>query len=375
VLPVFVHAGDGDTPLQSMPGVTRWGLEGLVAEAGRAAALGIRGLVLFPKVDDPLKTPDGAECHNPEGLVPQAISAIKAAHPDLLVITDVALDPYSSDGHDGIVGPGGHVMNDETVAVLTRQALCHARAGADVISPSDMMDGRVQAIREALDGEGFTHVAIMSYTAKYASAFYGPFRGALDSAPKDGDKKGYQMDPGNAREALREYQLDVDEGADIVMVKPAGPYLDVIRRVADVATVGVSVPLAAAGTSNVAPQAGTINVAPQAGTINVAPQAGTINIAAVLEVPLGDAGLVNAVQTAVEAKAQALAEGGLRAVNHDGPATGTATDSLLICCPTPDPALAPASVFAGPATSIGHDLAHAVHTAVTDGLARWRARH
>lgn len=240
ILPVFLHVDDDDVPLASMPGVMRWSVPGLVAEAGRAAALGIRGLVLFPKIEEALKTTDGAECHNPDGLVPQAIAAIKDAHPDLLVITDVALDPYSSDGHDGIVGPDGRVLNDETVEVLCQQALSHARAGADVISPSDMMDGRVGAIRAALDDEGFTTTAIMSYTAKYASALYGPFRGALDSAPKDGDKKGYQMDPGNAREAIREYQLDQAEGADIVMVKPAGPYLDVIRRVAEVSVLPVA---------------------------------------------------------------------------------------------------------------------------------------
>jgi porphobilinogen synthase len=240
VLPVFLHVDDEDVPLASMPGTTRWSLPGLLAEVGRAAEAGIRGVVLFPKIDEALKTADGAECHNPDGLVPRAIAAIKDAHPDVLVITDVALDPYSSDGHDGIVGTDGHVLNDVTVEVLAQQALCHARAGADVISPSDMMDGRVGAIREALDGEGFIDTAIMSYTAKYASAFYGPFRGALDSAPKDGDKKGYQMDPGNAREALREYDLDEAEGADIVMVKPAGPYLDIIRRMAEVSVLPVA---------------------------------------------------------------------------------------------------------------------------------------
>lgn len=240
VLPVFLHEDATDTALSSMPGVTRWSVAGLVAEVGRAAALGIRGVVLFPKIEEALKTPDGAACHAPDGLVPRAIAVIKAAHPDVLVITDVALDPYSSDGHDGIVGPDGHVLNDETVAVLCRQALCHARAGADVVSPSDMMDGRVGAIRHALDAEGFTTTAIMSYSAKYASAFYGPFRGALDSAPKDGDKKGYQMDPGNGREALREYELDLAEGADVVMVKPAGPYLDIIRRMAEVSVLPVA---------------------------------------------------------------------------------------------------------------------------------------
>ncbi|WP_370328445.1 porphobilinogen synthase [Euzebya sp.] len=240
LLPVFLHDDADDVPLTSMPGTTRWSIPGLVAEVGRAAALGIRGVVLFPKVEEADKSADGAEAANPDGLVPRAIAAIKDAHPDVLVVTDVALDPYSSAGHDGIVGPDGRVLNDETVEVLVRQALTHARAGADVVAPSDMMDGRVGAIRAGLDGEGFTTTSIMAYTAKYASAFYGPFRGALDSAPKDGDKKGYQMDPGNAREALREYHLDVAEGADAVMVKPAGPYLDVIRRIAEVSTLPVA---------------------------------------------------------------------------------------------------------------------------------------
>ena len=240
LLPVFVHRDAEDVPLGSLPGVTRWSVEGLVKEVGRVAGLGVRGVVLFPKVEDVLKTPTGEEAANPDGLVPEAIAAIKAAHPDVLVVTDVALDPYSSDGHDGIVAPDGRILNDETVEVLVRQALTQAEAGADIIAPSDMMDGRVGAIRTALDVRGHTDVAIMAYTAKYASAYYGPFRGALDSAPKAGDKKGYQMDPGNAREAIREYHLDVAEGADMVMVKPAGPYLDVIRRVADVSTVPVA---------------------------------------------------------------------------------------------------------------------------------------
>ncbi len=240
ILPVFMHEDADDVPLASMPGVTRWGPQGLVAEVGRAASLGIRGVVLFPKIADEVKSPGGEACHDPDGLVPRAIASIKDAHPDMLVVTDVALDPYSSDGHDGIVGPGGHVLNDQTVEVLCLQALSHAQAGADIIAPSDMMDGRVGAIRGALDGEGHIDTAIMSYTAKYASAFYGPFRGALDSAPKDGDKKGYQMDPANSREAVREYHLDVAEGADAVMVKPAGPYLDVIRRLAEISVVPIA---------------------------------------------------------------------------------------------------------------------------------------
>ncbi|MDH4443905.1 MAG: porphobilinogen synthase [Akkermansiaceae bacterium] len=235
VLPMFFHEDPVDTPIASMPGVTRWSLESLVREAGEAHALGIPAVVLFPKIDEPLKTSGAEESSNDEGLVPRAIRALKAAHPSLCVITDVALDPYNSDGHDGIVQRDGageiQVLNDETVEVLCRQALCHARAGADVVAPSDMMDGRVAAIREALDDEGFTNVSILSYTAKYASALYGPFRGALDSAPKEGDKKTYQMDPANAREAVRESLLDEAEGADMLMVKPAGLYLDIIARV------------------------------------------------------------------------------------------------------------------------------------------------
>lgn len=244
ILPVFFHEDSEDTPIASMPGVTRWSLESLVKEAGEAHALGIPAIVLFPKIEELLKSPYAEESYNDGGLVPRAIRAIKAAHPTLCVITDVALDPYNSDGHDGIVHRNAHgeldILNDETVEVLCRQALCHARAGADIVSPSDMMDGRVGAIREALDSEDFTKVSILSYTAKYASAFYGPFRGALDSAPKDGDKKTYQMDPANTREAIRETLLDEAEGADMLMVKPAGFYLDVISRVRDSTTLPVA---------------------------------------------------------------------------------------------------------------------------------------
>lgn len=244
ILPVFFHEDAEDSPIASMPGVTRWSLDGLVKEAGEAHALGIPAVVLFPKIEEALKSPDAAECANDDGLVPRAIRALKAAHPTLCVITDVALDPYNSDGHDGIVvrdSKGNlEILNDETVEVLCQQALCHARAGADIVSPSDMMDGRVAAIREALDGDGFQNVSILSYTAKYASAFYGPFRGALDSAPKDGDKKTYQMDPANIREAVRETLLDEAEGADMLMVKPAGLYLDVIAKVRETSTLPVA---------------------------------------------------------------------------------------------------------------------------------------
>ncbi len=244
ILPVFFHEGAEDTPLVSMPGVTRWSLDSLIKEAGEAHALGIPAIVLFPKIDESLKTPLADECSNDDGLVPRAIRALKAAHPTLCLITDVALDPYNSDGHDGIVQRDARgeleILNDETVAVLCEQALCHARAGADIVSPSDMMDGRVAAIRAALDAEGFTNVSILSYTAKYASAFYGPFRGALDSAPKDGDKKTYQMDPSNAREAVREALFDEAEGADMLMVKPAGLYLDIIAKVRETSILPVA---------------------------------------------------------------------------------------------------------------------------------------
>lgn len=243
VLPIFLHEDAENTAISSMPGVTRWSLGGLVEEAGKAFADGIPAVVLFPKIAENIKTSAAEEAWNPDGLIPRAVRALKAAHPDLCVITDVALDPYNADGHDGIVlREGNHlqILNDETVEALCRQALCHARAGADIVSPSDMMDGRVRAIRRALDSEGFTTVSILSYTAKYASALYGPFRGALDSAPKQGDKKTYQMDPANAREALRETLLDEDEGADMLMVKPAGMYLDVIARVRETTTLPVA---------------------------------------------------------------------------------------------------------------------------------------
>jgi porphobilinogen synthase len=200
--------------------------------------------VIFPAIPNAQKTPGGEESCNPDGLVPRVVRALKTAHPSLVVITDVALDPYSSDGHDGLVqrGDGGslRILNDETVEVLCRQAVCHAEAGADVVAPSDMMDGRVAAIRQALDAASHQETSILSYTAKYASACYGPFRDALDSAPKDGDKKSYQMDPANAREAIRELILDEAEGADMVMVKPAGPYLDVIAALREATTLPVA---------------------------------------------------------------------------------------------------------------------------------------
>jgi porphobilinogen synthase len=240
VYPLFIQEPQGRTPIASMPDCARLGPDALQAEAAGALADGVAAVVLFPAIDERRKSPRGEAAHDPDGLVPRSIRALKASLPDLVVCTDVALDPYSTHGHDGIVDERGRVVNDETVEVLCRQALCQAEAGADVIAPSDMMDGRVGAIRDALDGRGFHDVAILSYTAKYASAFYGPFRDALGSAPRFGDKKTYQMDPANAREALREAALDEAEGADILMVKPAGPYLDVIRRVREATTLPVA---------------------------------------------------------------------------------------------------------------------------------------
>ena len=231
ILPLFIFDGEGRQPIASMPGQARLGHAALLEEVGLAQTDGVGAIVLFPAEKEELKTADGAEAYNPDGLVPRAIRAIKETYPEMIIVTDVALDPYSSDGHDGLVSATGEILNDETVEILVRQALVQAEAGADIIAPSDMMDGRIGAIREALDESGHTHVSIMSYTAKYASSFYGPFRDALDSAPKFGDKKTYQMDPANVREALREVEADECEGADILMVKPAGPFLDVIRAV------------------------------------------------------------------------------------------------------------------------------------------------
>jgi len=222
--------GEGQTvEVPSMPGCYRYTLERLLDEVREAQRLGIGAIALFPLIPHPLKDNAGTESHNPEGLIPRVVRAIKQAVPDIVVITDVALDPYSSEGQDGIV-QDGTILNDETVAVLVKQALAQAQAGADFVAPSDMMDGRVGAIRRALDAEGWIDVGILAYSAKYASAYYGPFRDALDSAP-NGDKKTYQMDPTNVREALKEVDLDIAEGADLVMVKPALAYLDVIAQI------------------------------------------------------------------------------------------------------------------------------------------------
>ncbi|MEM6840462.1 MAG: porphobilinogen synthase [Cyanobacteria bacterium P01_C01_bin.120] len=240
IYPVFVMAGVGQkAAIPSMPGCYRYTLDLLLEEVAAAYELGIPGIALFPLIAPDLKDNAGTESYNPEGLVPQAVRAIKQAVPNLLVFTDVALDPYSSAGHDGIV-EDGEILNDATVAVLVKQALCHAEAGADFVSPSDMMDGRVGAIRRALDAEGWVNVGILAYSAKYASAYYGPFRDALDSAPQFGDKKTYQMDSANAQEALKEVALDIAEGADIVMVKPALAYMDIIQRLRQHTTLPVA---------------------------------------------------------------------------------------------------------------------------------------
>lgn len=232
IWPLFVTANDGEEPIASLPGVSRWPIAMLVERAREAASLGIPAIALFPNTPEHLRTNDGAEAYNPGNLMCTAIRAIKDAVPDIGVLTDVALDPYTSHGHDGLVDARGYVLNDETAEVLARQALVQAEAGADIVAPSDMMDGRVGLIREALEAEGHANVQIMAYAAKYASAFYGPFRDAVGSRGRlKGDKKTYQMDPANAEEALREVAADLDEGADSVMVKPGLPYLDIVRRV------------------------------------------------------------------------------------------------------------------------------------------------
>jgi porphobilinogen synthase len=236
ILPVFVLAGAQQTQdIASMPGVQRLTLDRLLPVAEECVQLGIPVMALFPVIDPALKTPDGAEALNPEGLVPTVVRELKKRFPELGVMTDVALDPFTSHGQDGLLDPSGYILNDETVAVLTDQALTQAQAGVDIVAPSDMMDGRIGAIRDALEANGRIHTRIMAYSAKYASAFYGPFRDAVGSAANLGksDKKVYQMDPGNSDEALREVALDLAEGADMVMVKPGMPYLDIVRRVKD----------------------------------------------------------------------------------------------------------------------------------------------
>ena len=240
-LPLFLQEGQGQrTPIASMPGQARLSVDLAVELAREALALGVPAVDLFPALSDGVKDPRGSEGLNPEGLMQRAIRALKRELPELVVCTDIALDPYSSDGHDGVV-IDGRIDNDVTLPILAAMAVSHAEAGADVVAPSDMMDGRVRAIREALDAAGHTQVSILSYCVKYASAFYGPFRDALDSAPKSGDKKTYQMDTANLREVEREVRLDEAEGADILMVKPGLPYTDVIARVRQLTSLPVAV--------------------------------------------------------------------------------------------------------------------------------------
>ncbi|MBT6347749.1 MAG: porphobilinogen synthase [Proteobacteria bacterium] len=234
IQPVFVCEGSAvRESIPSMPGVERVSLDLLLQRAKRLDALGIRALALFPVVETSSKTPDAKEAFNPDGLVPTVVSALREAVPDMGIITDVALDPYTSHGQDGLLDDAGYVTNDATVETLVQQALCHARAGAQVVAPSDMMDGRIGAIREALETEGLVNTRILAYSAKYASSFYGPFRDAVGSSGNlgGGSKYTYQMDPGNSDEALREIELDLAEGADMVMVKPGMPYLDIVLRV------------------------------------------------------------------------------------------------------------------------------------------------
>ncbi|MDY0748549.1 porphobilinogen synthase [Paucibacter sp. R3-3] len=234
ILPVFVHEGrDKIEAVPSMPGVSRLSLDRLIPVAEECVELGIPVLALFPVIDPSLKTPDGREAMNPDGLVPRVVAALKEKVPSLGILTDVALDPYTSHGQDGVLDERGYIINDRTVEILGQQALAQARAGVDIVAPSDMMDGRIGAIRAQLEAYDHIHTRIMAYSAKYASAFYGPFRDAVGSAANLGkaDKKTYQMDPGNSDEALREVGLDLAEGADMVMVKPGMPYLDIVRRV------------------------------------------------------------------------------------------------------------------------------------------------
>jgi porphobilinogen synthase len=261
VWPVFVMEGKKlQEQISSMPGVSRFSMDELLLACEQALKLGVSSVALFPKIAESKKDPAGKESLHPEGLVSRTVQLLKKELPELSVITDVALDPFSSDGHDGIV-KDGKIVNDASVELLAKMAVVQAASGADFVAPSDMMDGRVSAIRAALDSAGFQEVGIISYAAKYASSFYGPFRDALDSAPKAGDKKTYQMDFRNSREALREVHLDVAEGADIVMVKPAGAYLDVIQKV----RAAVEIPVAAYQVSG---EYAMIKAAEQAGYLN-----------------------------------------------------------------------------------------------------------
>lgn len=234
IYPVFIMDGNNQTEaVAAMPGVERLTIDRLLHTAEEAHKLGIPALALFPSIHTHLKTVEATEAYNPEGLIPRAVRALKAQFPELGIVTDVALDPYTSHGQDGVIDTQGHILNDETIKILIKQTLCHAQAGADIVAPSDMMDGRIGQVREALDSEDFIHTRIMAYSAKYASSFYGPFREAVSSAVHLGtsNKFTYQMDPANHDEALHEVALDISEGADIIMVKPGLPYLDILYRV------------------------------------------------------------------------------------------------------------------------------------------------
>ena len=236
IYPVFLLPGKNQTQtVTSMPGIERMSLDRLFSVAEECVALGVPVMALFPVIEASLKTIDGVEAFNPNGLVPNAVTELKKRFPNLGIMTDVALDPYTSHGQDGILDQNNRILNDETVAVLVKQALCHAHAGVDIVAPSDMMDGRIGQIRAALENKQFIHTRIMAYSAKYASSFYGPFRDAVGSATNLGkaDKKNYQMDPANSDEAIREVSLDISEGADMVMIKPGMPYLDIVHRIKD----------------------------------------------------------------------------------------------------------------------------------------------
>jgi porphobilinogen synthase len=262
IYPMFVMEGENQrVEISSMPGCYRYTLDLLLAEIAELYALGVKAIALFPVISESKKDDNGTESYNPAGLAQNTVRAIKAATPDTIVITDVALDPFTTHGHDGVIDEHGVILNDDTVDILVKMSISQAEAGCDMVAPSDMMDGRIGAIRQGLDAHGFTDVAILAYSAKYASAYYGPFRDALDSAPKFGDKKTYQMNPANAREALIEIELDIAEGADMVMVKPALAYLDIIHQV----KANCNVPVAA---YNVSGEYAMIKAAAQLGWID-----------------------------------------------------------------------------------------------------------
>ena len=262
IYPMFVMEGENSrVEIPSMPEAYRFTLDLLVKEVEENYALGIKAIALFPAVPEDKKDLTGSESFNPEGLAQRAVRAIKAVLPDIIIFTDVALDPFTTHGHDGLIDDNGVILNDETVEVLVKMSVSQAAAGTDFVSPSDMMDGRIGAIRQGLDANGFENVGILAYSAKYASAYYGPFRDALGSAPKSGDKKTYQMDPANSREAIKEVYLDIAEGADIVMVKPALAYLDIIAKVKE----ATNVPVAA---YNVSGEYAMIKAAAQLGWID-----------------------------------------------------------------------------------------------------------